>query len=68
VGEAIDRYMLVEVSKKRSGGLSQKAALPWFKEAIGHLKLANVTAAVITELRGKLARSTCARADGIVNR
>lgn len=63
LAEAIDRYMLEEVPKKRSGGLNQKAALPWFKEAIGHLKLANVTAAVITEQRGKLARSTYARAN-----
>lgn len=63
LADAIDRYMVEEVPKKRSGGLNHKAALPWFRKSIGHLKLAGVTPAVITEQRGILARSKYTRAN-----
>lgn len=61
LGEAIDRYLLEEVPKKRNGSMS-RINLPWWKINLGHLKLADVTPAVLVEHRGKLGRGTFTRA------
>lgn len=58
---AIDRYMEEELPKKRDGG-NHRYALPYWKENIGHLKLSEITPAIIVEHRGKLARGTYMRA------
>jgi hypothetical protein len=55
LGEAIGRYMLEELPKKRDGSMG-RVNLPYWKKAIGHLKLADVTPAILVEHRGKLAR------------
>lgn len=62
VAAAIDRYTEEELPKKRDGGM-HRACLPWWREKIGDLKLADVTPAVLVECRAKLARETYARAD-----
>lgn len=62
IADAVDRYTEEELPKKRNGDM-HRACLPWWKERIGDLKLADVTPAVIVEYRGKLARETYARAD-----
>ena len=61
LGAAIDRYMEEEVPKKRDGG-NHRYTLPYWKENIGHLKLADVTPAIIVEHRGQIARGTYMRA------
>jgi integrase len=61
LGEAIDRYLLEELPKKRSG-TSHRSNLPWWKKHLGHLKLAEVTPAVLVEYRGRLMRETYTRA------
>lgn len=58
---AIDRYVEEEVPKKRNGGM-YAFTLPWWKANIGHLKLSDVTPAVLVEYRGKLGRETYTRA------
>jgi integrase len=60
LADAIDRYLEEEVPKKKGGGM-HKAALPWWKARIGHLKLADVTPAVLAEQRGKLAAESFTR-------
>lgn len=60
LADAIDRYLEEEVPKKKDGGM-YKAALPWWKARIGHLKLADVTPAVLAEQRGKLAAESFTR-------
>lgn len=54
---AIDRYMEEELPKKRDGG-NHRYTLPYWKEQIGHLKLSEITPAIIVEYRGKLACGT----------
>jgi integrase len=61
VAQAIDRYVLEELPKKRAGNMHRNN-LPWWKAKIGDLKLADVTPAVLAEHRGKLSRETYARA------
>jgi integrase len=61
VAHAIDRYLLEELPKKRAGNMHRNN-LPWWKKKIGHLKLADVTPAVLAEHRGKLGRETYTRA------
>jgi len=61
LGEAIDRYLEEELPKKRNGSTS-RSNLPWWKKQLGHLKLADVTPAILVEHRGKLARETFTRA------
>jgi integrase len=61
VADAIDRYLEEEVPKKRSGKV-HKFTLPWWREAIGELKLSEVTPAVLSEQLGKLGRQTFGRA------
>lgn len=62
LGEAIDRYLIDEVPKKRAGGM-HRATLPWWKAAIGNLKLADITSAALVEQRAKIARGTYRRAN-----
>lgn len=62
LGEAIDRYLLEDLPKKRSGS-THRSNLPWWKKHLGHLKLADVTSAILVEHRGKLARETFTRAN-----
>jgi integrase len=62
LGEAIDRYLAEELPKKRNGS-THRSNLPWWKERLGHLKLADVTPAILVEQRGKLARETFIRAN-----
>src|SRR5262245_18111827 len=57
LGDAIDLYIREELPKKRDS-VKPKARLLWWKDELGHLKLGDLTAAVIVERRGKLARST----------
>jgi hypothetical protein len=61
VAEAIDRYFADELPKKRAGDM-HRHNLPWWKRNLGHLKLADVTAPILVEYRGKLLniRSRCA--------
>jgi hypothetical protein len=61
LAEAIDRYVADEVPKKRNGGM-YAFTMPWWKKNLGHLRLSEVTPAVLVEQRGKLARETCTRA------
>jgi integrase len=62
LGEAIDRYLAEELPKKRNGS-THRSNLPWWQKHLGHLKLADVTPAVLVEYRGKLARETFTRAN-----
>jgi len=62
LAEAIDRYLVDEVPKKRNGSM-HRFTLPWWKDAIGNLKLADVTPAILVEQRAKIGRETYRRAD-----
>ena len=57
VAAAIDRHVEKDVPKKRNGSM-YAFTLPWWKANIGHLKLSEVTAAVLVEYRGTLRRKT----------
>src|ERR1700684_4420600 len=46
VAQAINRYVLQELPKKRAGNMHRNN-LPWWSAKIGHLKLADVTPAVL---------------------
>jgi integrase len=48
---------------KKKDTRTRVTRLRWWKEKLGHLKLAEVTAAVLVEYRGKLGRETFTRAD-----
>ena len=48
LGEAIDRYLLEELPKKRSGS-THRSNLPWWKKHLGHLKLADVAPAILAQ-------------------
>lgn len=61
LGDAVDRYIREEVPKKRSDGAMHTRTLTWWKSRIGHLKLADMTPALIVEQRGKLAAGTYTR-------
>jgi integrase len=67
LGEAIDRYLLEEVPKKRDGAM-HRSRLPWWKKHAGHVKLAEVTPALIVELRGKIKREPFTRANPAARR
>ena len=62
LAEAIDRYVLEEIPKKRDGSTA-RSNLPWWKKHLGHLKLADVTPAILVEQRGKIARDPYIRAN-----
>src|SRR5262245_27175579 len=61
VAEAIDRYLLEEVPKKRNGAM-HRSRLPWWKQQIGEMKLADVTPALLVEMREKLKAQPYVRA------
>ncbi|MGC3982816.1 MAG: site-specific integrase [Steroidobacteraceae bacterium] len=61
VAAAIDRYIEEEIPKKRDGSM-HRVCLPWWRDKIGGLKLADVTPAILVEYRGKLGRETYMRA------
>lgn len=61
LGEAIDRYLKSEVTKLRDGSM-HKQNLPWWKEKLGHLRLSEITPAILVEHRDKLAAETYTRA------
>jgi integrase len=61
VSQAIDRYLVEELPKKKNGSL-HRATLPWWSQRIGHLKLAAVTAEVIVDCRAELAAGKFVRA------
>jgi integrase len=61
LAEAIDRYTLEVLPAKRTQNM-HKAALAWWREKIGTLKLADVTQAIIIEKRGMLIRDKYQRA------
>ncbi len=62
VAEAIDRYLEHEVPKLKDGKMHRRNLRYW-KDAIGHLKLSEVTAALIVEHRDKLSAQTYTRAN-----
>ena len=62
LAEAIDRY-LAEVAAAASATPGRGTArLLWWKEQLGHLKLAEITPAILVEYRGKLSREPFTRA------
>lgn len=54
LAEAVDRYVRDEIPKKRDGEM-HSTTLKWWKAEIGHLKLADITPALVVEYRDKLA-------------
>ncbi|HUL47995.1 MAG TPA: site-specific integrase [Steroidobacteraceae bacterium] len=61
LADAIDRYIEEELPKKRDAR-TRVIRLRWWKEKLGHLKLADITPAVLVEYRGKLAKEPYTRA------
>jgi len=61
VAEAIDRYVAEEIPKKRDGSM-HRVRLPWWKKQIGNVKLADVTPALLAEMREKLKAEPYVRA------
>lgn len=61
LGEAVDRYLRDVVPQLRSPGMP-KSTLTWWKAELGHLKLAEVSPALIVERRDKLAAGTYQKA------
>ncbi len=55
LGQAIDRYVEEELPKKRDAR-TRGIRLRWWKEKLGHLKLAEVTPAILVEYRNKLTK------------
>jgi integrase len=58
---AIDRYLEHEAPKLRDGRMHRQN-LPWWRKQLGHLKLSEITPAIIVEYRDKLAAETYTRA------
>jgi integrase len=61
LSDAIDRYCGEELPKKRDAR-TRVIRLRWWKERLGHLKLADITPAILVEYRGKLAKEVFTRA------
>ena len=61
LGEAIDRYLEHEVPKLRDGSM-HRVNLPWWRKKLGHLKLSDITPALLVEHRDKIAAETYTRA------
>lgn len=55
LADAIERYVRDEVPKKRDGEM-HKTTLKWWQTELGHLKLADITPALVVEYRDKLTR------------
>lgn len=67
MAEAIDRYFLEEVPKKRDGNM-HKSILPWWRNKIGERKLADITPALLVELRSVLSCERYIRANPAAKR
>lgn len=61
LAEAIDRYSEEELPRKKDAA-TRRIRLRWWREKLGHLKLAEITAAVLVEYRNKLVRETFTKA------
>jgi len=61
IAEAIDRYIIEELPKKRDAA-TRRSRLMWWRQKLGHLKLAEVNAATIVECRNKLLREPYVKA------
>jgi integrase len=61
LSDAIDRYLEHEVGKLRNGNM-HRTNLPYWREALGRLKLSEITPAIIVEHRDELAAGTYTRA------
>lgn len=67
--KAINRYMqFVLPSKRPNTQKDQKQQLAWWSNKIGHLCLADVTPAIIADLRDKLTQEEILRSAATVNR
>jgi integrase len=62
LAEAIDRYLIEELPKKRSQQM-HRASLAWWREKLGTLRLSEISPAIVTEYRGKLQKAPFARAN-----
>jgi integrase len=62
LAEAIDRYVLEEVPKKRDGRM-HTVNLSWWRRKLGSTKLADITPAVLIDHRSRLQREPYRRAD-----
>ena len=63
LGEAIDKYLETELAKKRTPAKAMHGfTLPWWKARAGSIKMADITAPLIVDLRDKLAREPYRRA------
>ena len=61
LAEAIDRYLEHEAPKLRDGRM-HRSTLPWWREKLGHLKLCDITPALIAQYRDKIAAEPYRRA------
>jgi integrase len=61
-GEAIDLYTEDELPKKRGKAYMHRAALAWWKDALGDRKLGDITTPLLMRAQKQLARSTYTRA------
>jgi integrase len=61
MAEAIDRYLVEELPTKRDAN-TRRSRLLWWREKLGHLKLAEVNSATIVEHRNKLLREPYVKA------
>ncbi len=61
LAQAIDRYVEEELPKKRDAR-TRGIRLRWWKGKLGHLKLAEITPAILVEYRNRLTKETFARA------
>ena len=62
LADAVDQYLTEKLPTLRSPGM-HSAALAWWKERIGKMKLADITAAIIVRQRAILLREKFTRAD-----
>lgn len=58
LAQAIDRFVTEELPKKPRYLVDQKREILWFKEQIGQHSLAEITPALLCELKGKFLRGT----------
>lgn len=61
LADAIDRY-LDEVLPQKKDADTRKSRLRWWREKIGHLKLGEVTPAILVEYRNRLGKETFTKA------
>lgn len=62
LADAIDRFLADYVPKLKDGSMHRNA-LPWWREKLGHLKLADITAPLLVEQRDLLSREPYYRSD-----